>query len=411
MKKINVLINAYAVSPNWGSEPGMGWNWIVNLARYCNVFVITEGEWKKEIEDAVNLLPQRNNIHFFYNPVSNEVRRMCWNQGDWRFYWYYRKWQKETLVLAKEIIAKNKIDIIHQLNMIGFREPGYLWEIKEIPLVWGPVGGMEMMPLSYLKGAPLKQHIAIRLKNFLNTIQIRYSYRVKYNILHSSSMIAAVKGVKDQVKRYYGRDIITINETGCYPRPEIKIERDPNVFNILWVGKFDFRKQLSLALKIVSKLQDLKGLRFHIIGSGSDVDVRSNKKLAEELGINNICFWHGLVPHSQVQEFMRKSDILLFTSIMEGTPHVVLEAINNRLPVVCFDTCGQSEAVDKKVGVKVQVSNIRKSIIDFESVIRNLYINRYLLEGMSNLCISRQEELSWDNKARTVVEIYNRILK
>lgn len=41
---LNVLVNAYAVSPAWGSEPGMGWNWVVNLAQYCNVFVITEGE-------------------------------------------------------------------------------------------------------------------------------------------------------------------------------------------------------------------------------------------------------------------------------------------------------------------------------------------------------------------------------
>ena len=34
---LNVLVNAYAVSPAWGSEPGMGWNWVVNLAqRVCH---------------------------------------------------------------------------------------------------------------------------------------------------------------------------------------------------------------------------------------------------------------------------------------------------------------------------------------------------------------------------------------
>ena len=30
---INVLVNAYAVNPYWGSEQGMGWNWVVNIAR------------------------------------------------------------------------------------------------------------------------------------------------------------------------------------------------------------------------------------------------------------------------------------------------------------------------------------------------------------------------------------------
>lgn len=101
----------------------MGWNWVVHLAQYCRVFVITEGEWRKEIEADLEQLPQRTNLRFYFNPVSPKVRRMCWNQGDWRFYWYYRQWQKRTLRLARDIIAQYRIDVIHQLNMIGFRHP------------------------------------------------------------------------------------------------------------------------------------------------------------------------------------------------------------------------------------------------------------------------------------------------
>lgn len=89
---LNILINAYAVAPNWGSEQGMGWNWIINIAKYCKCYVITEGEWRKEIEEALLELPQKDNIKFYYNPVSEKVRKMCWNQGDWRFYYYYHKW-------------------------------------------------------------------------------------------------------------------------------------------------------------------------------------------------------------------------------------------------------------------------------------------------------------------------------
>ena len=105
---INVLINAYAVAPNWGSEQGLGWNWVINLAKYCNVHVITEGEWRKEIEEAVDKLPHKANLHFYYNPLPDKVRRMCWNQGDWRFYWHYRKWQEKTLEIAREIIKSSK---------------------------------------------------------------------------------------------------------------------------------------------------------------------------------------------------------------------------------------------------------------------------------------------------------------
>ena len=118
---ISVLLNAYACSPHMGSEQGMSWNWIKNLANYCKVFVVTEGEYQDKIEAAVRELPQKENIVFYYNPVSEKVRKICWNQGDWRFYYYYNVWQKKTYQIALEIISKEKIDIVHQLNMIGFR--------------------------------------------------------------------------------------------------------------------------------------------------------------------------------------------------------------------------------------------------------------------------------------------------
>ena len=105
----------------------------------------------KDISIALSSCRIKANIHFYYNPLSPRIRQMCWNQGDWRFYWYYRKWQKRTLKIAEQIVSKHKIDIIHQLNMIGFREPGYLWELKDIPFVWGPIGGMELMPTGYFK--------------------------------------------------------------------------------------------------------------------------------------------------------------------------------------------------------------------------------------------------------------------
>jgi len=84
---ISILINAYACAPNMGSEPGMAWNWVINLANYCKVYVITEGEWKDEIDAALKELPQGENITFFYNSFSERIRKICWNQGDWRFFY------------------------------------------------------------------------------------------------------------------------------------------------------------------------------------------------------------------------------------------------------------------------------------------------------------------------------------
>lgn len=55
---MKILINAYACSPGMGSEPGMAWNWVSNLAKFCELYIITEGEFRDRIEEVVPTLEQ-----------------------------------------------------------------------------------------------------------------------------------------------------------------------------------------------------------------------------------------------------------------------------------------------------------------------------------------------------------------
>lgn len=408
---MKILINAYACSPGMGSEPGMAWNWVSNLAKSCELHIITEGEFREKIETVVPTLEQGGNMHFYYNPVSEEIRKMCWNQGDWRFYKYYREWQWKTYLMAKDICSKEQIDILHQLNMIGFREPGYLWKLSKengVPFVWGPVDAKDKFPVAYLDGAGLKTKLFMRLKNFLTGIQLRYSKRVLLAARQSSVIFSASSNSQRSFKKYMNIDSPLLNETGCYVQDHPIVDKtDKETFDVLWVGKMDFRKQLALALQTVAKSENNK-LRLHIMGGG---DAESYQSLAKSYGIADKCIWHGAVSHDEVQDIMQKSDIFLFTSVAEGTPHVVLEAISNNLPVVCFDTCGQGDAVNDKVGRKIPLSFPCQSVSDFAKLLNELEDNRSLLKQLSENCKERQQELSWEEKAKTMMEWYEKILR
>ena len=408
---MKILINAYACSPGMGREPGMAWTWVSNLARFCELYIITEGEFREKIETVVPTLEQGKNMHFYYNPVSEEIRKMCWNQGDWRFYKYYREWQWKTYLMAKDICQKEHIDILHQLNMIGFRAPGYLWKLSEengVPFVWGPVDAKDKFPVAYLDGAGLKTKLFMRLKNFLTGIQLRYSKRVLLAARQSSVIFSASSNSQRSFKKYMNIDSPLLNETGCYVQDHPIVDKtDKETFDVLWVGKMDFRKQLALALQTVAKSENNK-LRLHIMGGG---DAESYQSLAKSYGIADKCIWHGAVSHDEVQDIMQKSDIFLFTSVAEGTPHVVLEAISNNLPVVCFDTCGQGDAVNDKVGRKIPLSFPCQSVSDFAKLLNELEDNRSLLKQLSENCKERQQELSWEEKAKTMMEWYEKILR
>lgn len=410
---LKVLINAYACSPGMGSEPGMAWNWVKNLAKFCELYIITEGEFREKIEAVVPTLEQGGNMHFYYNPVSDEIRKMCWNQGDWRFYKYYRQWQWKTYLMAKDICEKEKIDVLHQLNMIGFREPGYLWKLSKengVPFVWGPIGGLKQFPTAYLKGSGLKMQLFMRLKNFLNIWQLKHEKRVDEALKTAKLLISSIPDSYRALKKYKGLESIVIPETGCFLSEDISTSRfDTEEFHIMWVGKFDFRKQLPLALQAVALAKNPK-LKLDVYGSGSVGQVEMAKRMGEELGISQQVIWYGNQKNDVVMEAMRKAQLFFFTSVNEDTSTVVLEAVSNRLPVVCFDACGMSAVIDASVGRKIALSQPSQSAHDFARILNELEGNRALLKQLSENCRQRQMELSWEVKARKVVEEYKRIV-
>ena len=427
---LKILINSYTCCPEMGSEQGMGWNWIINLARYCELYVISEGEYRSQVEAAsawdcgdaeVNeyglTREQCQNLHFFWIPIGgndaalcDKVRKMCWNQGDWRFYIYYKTWQQQVADKAREICDQVRIDVLHQLNMIGFREPGFLWQVSRetgIPFVWGPIDAKEGFPINYAQESTIQTKVFLWLKNRITRWQLSHDKRVRAAAQTASVVVSSTSNSVYAFRKYQHMETVLLNETGCHVHDIPVVDKSQKQrFDMLWVGKLDFRKQLSLALRIVARMKR-KDVFLHVVG-GTLEEEEPYKQKAHELGIDQQIVWHEKVPHKTVQVLMRKSDVLLFTSVAEGTPHVVLESIANNLPVVCFDTCGHGDSVNEKVGVKIPLSNPRQSVEDFASALDRLYANRSLLSEMSSQCVARQRELSWDSKIRAMVDLYEK---
>lgn len=410
---IKVIVNAYSCSPYLGSEPGMAWNWCANLAKYCELYIITEGVHRDKIESVVPTLPQGGNMHFYYSPVPQKVRLMLRNQGDWRFYFYYWKWQKRTADIVRDICRKEHIDILHQLNLIGFREPGYLWKVSRetnIPFVWGPVGGLIKTPSNYLWSISKKILMKSLIKRSISAIQIRYSPSVRNAVRRADVLIGATNEETNTICKLYGRDVIQMNETGTNVSVDFMEHHfsQNEEFNIIWVGRFIPTKQLGLALRVMALLKRMPHIKLHIVGTGKNEKVYKEK--ATRLGLDKTCIWHGQIDNKEVQSMMRKSDLFFFTSIAEATSTVILEAISNLLPILCFDTCGFGSIVDDSIGRKIGLSTPDKSVQDFADIINHLYHHRSILVQMSDNCRKRAKDLSWENKAKQMVALYEEVL-
>lgn len=185
--------------------------------------------------------------------------------------------------------------------------------------------------------------------------------------------------------------------------------RDNDSFDLLWVGKFDFRKQLRLALNIMASLRGFPCIRLHVLGGGNAAENAFYKGLADKLNVAGTVVFHGRLAHENTLAAMAKADALLFTSIADETSTVVLEAIGACLPVVCFNACGFGPLATPDIGRTVPVTNPAQSVSDFRNAILELYAQPELLRSMSAACKDKSRTLTWDSKARQMVEIYEKI--
>jgi len=403
---INILINAYAICPNKGSEPGMGWNWMTHIARHNRVFVITESEFRDILLLETEKLSYKENIQYYFIDVSEETRAMCWDQGDWRFYPRYKKWQKQAYYLALDICRENKIDIIHQLNMVGYREPGYLWKIENIPFVWGPIGGFINMKLPFIFSLDKKDVVVNVVRNIVNFFQSRFLWRV-YAAINRADLLISANGVsKRSIRKIFNKGSIVIHETGTSNEPPVCYPKiNDSVIHISWAGKVIPRKGLAIVLKSLALVRH-KAFVLDVVGVGKDLN--NMKNLAEKLGISDCVKWHGELSLSETHRVIGQSDLFFLSSFLDETSTVVLEALYLGTPVLCHDYFGFGEVVDESCGFKIPMVNAKTSILDFSDILNSL--NKAQLNEMSAMAIKKAVYYNYEKKSEQLNTLYNSLL-
>jgi glycosyltransferase involved in cell wall biosynthesis len=145
-----------------------------------------------------------------------------------------------------------------------------------------------------------------------------------------------------------------------------------------------------------------------VLGDGDETTTWQD--LAQRLRIQSRTRWTGELPQAEAVALVAQADVFVFTSLQEGTPNVVLEALSLGLPVICHDACGMGAVVDETCGLKVPLRNPACSIKGFVGAIRHLASHPVEVARLSAGALRRAAELTWDIKARLIAETYDRTL-
>lgn len=404
---MKVLVSCYACSPYHGSEPGMGWNFVHCLAPMHELHIITESKYKADLDRYFAEHPdEAQQYHFYFLPRKRyDVLRKIWPPS---YYWFYRIWQRKVLSFARQLDAKENFDVAHALNMAGYREPGFLYQLGK-PLVWGPVGGFCISPWCLLRSMGMYGLLYYGARNLINVWQMHHKLTPRKMARHANAIIAATQDNHDAISALWHRESTIIPEVGLTEaQTNVALRKREGKLKICWSGQHTPAKTLNLLLDALASVKDARGIELHVIGQGRST--KRWKRQAQQLQLDNIV-WHGWVEREKAWEIMRSCDVFVITSVADLTSSVLLEALSFGLPIVALDLFGFSNAITDQCGIKIPVHSRQQVVADLAHAINVLESDESKRHELAKGALSRANDFTWSQKAKTIDDIYSQVIK
>ncbi|MGI8685488.1 MAG: glycosyltransferase family 4 protein [Acidimicrobiales bacterium] len=138
---------------------------------------------------------------------------------------------------------------------------------------------------------------------------------------------------------------------------------------IIWAGRLESHKGPLLALDAFARVQRGRDVRLVVAGEGPML--AACQKRAARLGIEDRVEFLGQVPRLQLRHELLNSDVLLFTSLRDSYPPILIEAMGVGLPIVALDHQSTRE-LPATVVVKVPVTRPRQTRRDCAAAVAGL---------------------------------------
>jgi glycosyltransferase involved in cell wall biosynthesis len=361
--QMKILLSAYACEPHRGSEPEVGWNWALELAKMGHqVWVLTRSNNRQAIEAELPSLPAGLALQFIYFDLPNWIKR--WKKGGQGVQGYYFLWQLGAFWLAKTQHHHLKFEQVHHVTFVSIRQPS-LMGLLGIPFVFGPVSGGEKAPYALRKSFPAWGWRHDFFRDCLNTL-IRVDPLMHLTFLTARRIVVTSSDTLNLLPGQYktkagihlaiglpvlaekektGEDSVQPQQTGISAKKPL---------SILFVGNLLYLKGIHLALAAFAKLLKTNpDAHFTLIGSGRDepwLKQYLDKLSGDVANIEQRVTWVHHMPRLGLLKQYAHHDIFLFPSLHDSGGMVVLEALSCGLPVLCLDIGGPGQVVTPACG-------------------------------------------------------------
>lgn len=413
--RLRVLVLAYMISPVRGSEYAVAWNYVRTMRSHCDLTVLygCAGQHMGDVTDfAIPTFVDRSErgdvaFHFVSEPPLARRLNSLNRRGilTYSFYLAYRIWHRAALAEAKRLTGQGSFDVVHYVGPIGYREPGYFWQLP-LPYVWGPIGGATSFPWRFRNALSGKGRLRLIARTLGNAFQLRFSGRVTKALRRADVLLTATTGNQAIFRRLKGVESRHLPENGIEGAITLDLDKFPaRPLRILWIGSLEARKGLTLLIDAIGTLKDARHVHVDILGDGPLHGELMQQ--TTDLGIGDRFQWHGHVPRERVTDMFDQSHLHVITGLNEANTTSIWEALGRSVPVLTLDHCGMHDIVAPSYGIAVPVTNAAQCSQDIATALQGLIDAPEQLEAMARACVVDCDRFRIVHRPPVLLEAYH----
>ena len=208
-----------------------------------------------------------------------------------------------------------------------------------------------------------------------------------------------------------GKDSICIPEnciTGNITLDETKFVNIEK-YHIIVIGTLDARKSVGIFLEALAQVQHYNLLHIDIVGDGPLR--KSLQQYAIRHKLNEAITWHGQLSRAEAVKIFNSAHLHVITSVSEGNPTTIWEAMSYGVPTMSFDHCGMHDTICDKCGIRIPIAKRYEDCVT--AIARNiddLLAHPENFHQLAKGTVACAQHYTWAEREKFWNDLYDKLL-
>ncbi|HJT09680.1 MAG TPA: glycosyltransferase family 4 protein [Candidatus Nitrosotalea sp.] len=262
-----------------------------------------------------------------------------------------------------KIIKNENIDIIHSNNFAPALAGSILSSLTSKPHITTVHDVFSLCGKNYWKEWGRQSDVS-RLNVWLAPFFEKLMIKLRYDCIHTVS-----EATKDDLLKFGTKKPIHVIHNAI--ESTTVNNATPNPLQFVYVGRLVFYKNLEVAIKAIDIAKKTEpGIKLVLVGSGPHR--KTLEEMVKKLGLEKNIEFRGYVTAEEKSRIIAESAALVFPSLCEGFGLVILEAYEQKKPVLVSDIKPMSDIVSNETtGYVLNPSDEKAWANCFLEVIKN----------------------------------------